>query len=175
MSRAARWTMKHQQYEVTDDSGFLGLIDPSDYRSFVDNQWTLEQLVEHFESEMRAGHLLIWGTGREDIWRVEVSFAPSSLVGFREFTAPIRASGNHLLLTNYEALTMAAQFEDVRLPEPHNQDLLVPVTPGLYACRVVQRSDPEVSDPRPQTDFLVDLTPLKENVQVPSSIPWSDL
>src|ERR1700733_15329574 len=97
--------MRSQRFRITDDSGFLALIDPDAYRSFVDADWTLEQLFEHFKSEIDARHALIWGTGREEGWRVQVTFSDVTNEGFREFVAPIAASGNCLLLTNYESLT----------------------------------------------------------------------
>src|SRR6476619_1874578 len=139
--------MERRLYEVTDDSGFLALIDPASYRSFVAADWTLDQLINRFREEMRDKRLLIWGTGREDLWRVEVRFHRSSIGGFREFTAPVYAAGGYLLLTNFESLTIAAQFDDVKLPEPHQTDLLIPVPTGSYSCRIVQRFDPELDGP----------------------------
>jgi hypothetical protein len=101
--------MESRLYEVTDDSGFLALLDPAGYPSFVAAAWTLAHLVQHFKREMKAGRLAVWGTGREGCWRGEVRFRHSSDTGFREFTMRLRATGGHLLLTNYESLTMAAQ------------------------------------------------------------------
>lgn len=174
--------MEHRVYEVTDDSGLLAFVDPLSYRSFVGNDWALDQLVRHLKSETELGRLVIWGTGREDTWRVEIRLGNPPEPGFREFTAVIRASGEHLLLTNYESLTMAAQFESVTLPEPHARDLLVPVQPGLYRCRVVQRFDPEPHAPSlrdDRADFVVELAALKEadrvNIKATPGIPWSDM
>jgi hypothetical protein len=173
--------MKHLIYEITDDSGLLALIDPVVYRYFVDSDWTLDQLVQHFKSSINDGHLALWGTGREETWRVDIGFERSTESGFREFNTLLRASSDHLLLTNYEALTMAAQFEDVKLPEPHQRDLLIPVLSGLYLCHVVQRFDPESFNPTlrdEQADFLVEFSQIKDadsvNVEIASGIPWSD-
>ena len=55
----------------------------------------------------------------------------------------IGASRSRLLLTNYESLTMAAQFPDITLPEAHERGQVLSVSPGLYDCRIVQLSDPE--------------------------------
>jgi len=51
--------------EVTDDSGFLALVVPATYETFVDSDWTLEQLLTHFKAQMDLRSLLIWGTGLE--------------------------------------------------------------------------------------------------------------
>lgn len=53
---------------ISDDSGFLGLINPAPYASFVDEDWDLEQLFQHFRNEMKKQNLLLWGTGRECEW-----------------------------------------------------------------------------------------------------------
>jgi len=171
--------MERRLFEVADDSGLLALVDPAGYVSFVDAAWTFEQVVRHFKEEMKNRRLVIWGTGREDTWRVEVRFRRSSDTGFREFTVLVWASGEHLLLTNYESLTMAAQFEDVKLPEAHQRDLLIPVASGLYQCRIVQRFDPEPSDPPVRdnnADFVIELIPAMETARDKadvSVIPWT--
>lgn len=49
-------------------------------------------------------------------------------------------------MTNYESLTMAAQFDDVTLPQnpqKHELDQVVNVPPGEYTCRVTQLRDPD--------------------------------
>jgi hypothetical protein len=172
--------LKSDMYEITDDSGFMALVDPAAYRSFVDSKWTLNQLFRHFKEEMKYGRLLIWGTGREDVWRVEVRFGRSPETGLREFSTKVRASTGQLLLTNYESLTMAAQFENVLLPENHQRGLIIPVPPGVYHCRVVQRLAPEIDDPvlrDNEADFLVQLTLLKnsdEETEDLSVIPWTE-
>lgn len=171
--------MKRHHYEITDDSGFLALVDPISYRSFVDTDWTLDQIVRRFKEEMQNRRLLIWGTGREGIWRVEVLFHRSSVTGFREFTASLTSSNDRLLLTNYESLTMAAQFEDVHLPEAHQTNLLIPVRAGRYLCRIVQRFDPESTAPHQEhdPDFRIELTSIKNIANDDddvSGIPWTD-
>jgi len=47
-------------FQVTDDSGFLAIIDPDAYRGFVHADWTWGTIHEHFRREMRDRHLLIW-------------------------------------------------------------------------------------------------------------------
>lgn len=169
-----------QEYSVTDDSGFLALVDPYCYKSFVSAQCSLDQILQHFTLEMRHNRLVIWGTGRGDIWTVDLRFQRSASTGFCEFSTTIRASDAHLLLTNYEALTMAAQFEDVILPESHDTNRLIPVRSGLYNCRVIQRFDPEPYNPTlrdDMADFIIELLPLEpdEKLLRMDTIPWFNL
>jgi hypothetical protein len=128
---------------------------------------------------MKNERLAIWGTGREGTWRVDVRFGPSSDTGYREFSTLLRATGELLLLTNYESLTMTAQFEDAHLPEAHQTNMLIPVVSGLYLCRAVQRLDPELSDAllRDNTaDFVIELIPASNAAKVEGEvarIPWT--
>lgn len=148
--------MESRRYEVTDDSGFLALVDPDAYESFVASDWTMDQLDRHFQRERERGRLVLWRTGREDTWRVDVRFGRSADAGAPTFTERVRASAERLLLTNYESLTMAAQLDDVSLPEDHQRDLLIPVRPGLYDCRVFRRVAGGTAD------WVVELTPASE-------------
>jgi hypothetical protein len=172
--------MNKRIYEITDDSGFMALVDPASYESFVDGDWKFDQLIRHFKNAMKKRQLVMWGTGREDLWRTEVRFRRSNALGFREFSTVVRATSGGLLLTNYESLTMAAQFDDVSLPEKHHEDLLIPVTSGDYRCRIVQRLDPEVGDPKlrgKMADFIIELiaaTLDDKKANNAPGIPWTD-
>jgi hypothetical protein len=111
---------------------------------------------------------------------VGLHFDGSTPAGFREFSTTIRASGKQLLLTNYESLTMAAQFAVERLPAPHDMELLVPVQPGLYRCRVIQRFDPEthseqVGDGTPDFDIELGVMDTAERPERLEAIPWAVL
>jgi hypothetical protein len=135
-----------QRFQISDDSGFLALVDPNLYQGFVDRDWTYESLFTHFRQEMGRRSLLLWGTGREDFWTVEVVTDDCDEyerpTGYRRVSGPIRVSAGQLHLTNYESLTMAAQFPDVRLPEPHLRDLVFEVPDGEYVCEIIQLADP---------------------------------
>ncbi len=161
------------KYEVTDDSGFLAIIDPDAYRGFVQPDWTFQMLQEHFKREAQNRHLLIWGTGMEHMWRIGVSFQRTRASGFREVTGSIESSKGRLLLTNYESLTMAAQFSDTSLPQRHEQDQLLQVEPGLYNCRIVQLSNPKTSRPfKERLNFLYEITNTTKPTEPWSEIPW---
>jgi hypothetical protein len=162
-------------FEVTDDSGFLAIIDPDAYRGFVGAGWTWKAIQEHFAREMRERHLLIWGTGMEHFWRIDVSVAPTRAVGFRDLTGSITASQGRLLLTNYESLTMAAQFPTVTLPQAHEKEQILSISPGLYDCRIIQLSDPESDAPFEEpVNFIYEFTRAKSPRESWSEIPWSE-
>ncbi|MGC3972008.1 MAG: hypothetical protein QM775_33105 [Pirellulales bacterium] len=164
-------------HQVTDDSGFLALVVPTTYPSFVDSDWTLDQIVAHFKTQMARRSLLIWGTGLEGRWNVEVVLTPTTAQGFREVTGPLHVVGGHVLLSSYDSLTMAAQFDDVVLPEKHEQHLLLPVPEGAYACRIIQMFDPDDFDYDDSSDtahFIIELTKTSADVAPWTEIPWND-
>jgi hypothetical protein len=160
--------------EVTDDSGFLALVVPAAYKSFVATDWTLDQVLQHFTAQMARRSLLIWGTGLEGFWKVDVVLKKASVKGTREISGPLRVVGGSLLLTNYESLTMAAQFKELALPEKHQEGLLVCLPDGGYTCRIVQMFDPEQADSADDghPDFVIEILEATGNSAAWESIPW---
>lgn len=163
--------------EVTDDSGFLALVVPAAYETFVASNWTFDQIMGHFKGQMARRSLLIWGTGLEGFWKVDVVLEKSKAKGCREVSGPLQVVGGSLILTNYESLTMAAQFKGVTLPEKHQEDLLVSLPDGDYTCRIIQMFDPEeqesVGDGNP--DFVVEVLKATGNASPWESIPWFEV
>ena len=160
--------------EVTDDSGFLALVVPAAYETFVATNWTFDQIKGHFKGQMARRSLLIWGTRSEGFWKVEVVLKKSKVNAYRQLSGPLQVVGGSLLLTNYESLTMAAQFKDVTLPEKGQEDLLVSLPDGDYTCRIIQMFDPEqdetAGDDKP--DFVVEVFTGTGKVVPWKSIPW---
>jgi hypothetical protein len=167
-------------YEVPDDDGFLGLLDPDAYAAFVGRDWTLPRLRVHLRMQMRKRRLLLWGTGREGMWRVRVELGTAAPRGFRDVTGPIVSTRGRLLLTHWGPLTMAASYADTPLPQPHEQALVLTVPPGAYRCTVVQLHDPDTDHPdefylKPNADFVVALT-RDDGAQTPwAELPWADV
>jgi hypothetical protein len=163
--------------EITDDSGFLALVVPAAYETFVASNWTLDELLHHFVAQMTHRSLLIWATGLERFWKVEVALKRMQARGFREVIGPLRVVGGSLLLTNYDSLTMAAQFKDVTLPEKHQEDLLVSLPDGDYTCRVIQMFDPEQVEAagNGEPDFVVEVQKAAGKTATWKSIPWFKL
>ena len=161
-------------FELTDDSGFLALVVPTSYETFVARNWTFDQIMAHFRAQMARRSLLIWGTGSEGSWKVDVVLTKSHAAGFREVSGPLLVVGGSLLLTNYDSLTMAAQFNDVTLPENHQGDLVVPLPDGDYTCRIIQTFDPQeaecAGDDKP--DFVVEIQKGEGKRAAWGNIPW---
>jgi hypothetical protein len=156
-------------YRVADDSGFIGIFDPHAYVSFVAEDW-VDELESHFTAQMYHYRLLLWATGCEAIWRVEVRQEASSISGFRELTGPIVATGSQLCLTSYDSLTMGAQFEHISLPQEHNWDLYITVESGAYNCRIIQLQDPDDCSDNADTDaaeFVIELVKTDQ-----PAVPW---
>jgi hypothetical protein len=86
----------------------------------------------------------------------------------------IIASRGRLLLTSYESLTMAAQFPDVLLPQVHEREQVLSVSPGLYDCRIVQLSDPTSDAPFEEPiNFIYELAQAMSPREVWRELPWA--
>jgi hypothetical protein len=160
--------------QVPDDSGFLALVVPATYESFVAEDWDFELLRAHFRRQMARRSLLIWGTGLEGTWRVDVQVGAAYTDGLRAITGPLRVEGGSVLVTSYESLTMAAQFPDVSLPEPFERNNLVPLPDGEYICHVTQMFDPDACDSSggELPDFVISLSTATQPEAAWSEIPW---
>ena len=164
--------------EITDDTGFLAIFDPDAYVSFVKEDWSYEELETHFKDQMALRRLLIWATGREDTWRIRVQFEMCEVKGFREIIVPIVSADGRLCLTNYENLSMGAQFADIILPQQTDFDLTLSVVPGAYVCRVIQLLDPSDRDletKRGEVDFIIEIQKEQQPIAPLSIIPWDDI
>lgn len=128
---------------ITDDSGFLAIVNPPAYSSFVNENWELAELINHFIAEMNNHHLIIWGTGCTNEWNVCLTSSRSGEKPFREFTQAIKVTNGRLYLTNYEDLTMAAQFSDMPVPASHSSDLFIELENGYYDLTICQMFDPD--------------------------------
>jgi hypothetical protein len=157
----------------------VALIDAAAYPSFVDSNWTLPQIREHFVAQMNRATILAWGTGAPGNWRISVATGRGTATkGYREFTSRITATGNKLHLTSYDELTMAAQVEDVKLPRKGTDEWFIPVGPGDYECRVVQLYDPAQAESEEVFNqelphFLIKLTQAQRGtVRATKQVPW---
>ncbi|MEX6690894.1 hypothetical protein QTN47_25520 [Danxiaibacter flavus] len=127
---------------VTDDSGFLAIVNADKYKSFVDENWEYEQLIKHFVDQMNNNSLVIWATGSEGEWTMRFTDKQSDKQSFKEFSKSINITNGKLWLINYEDLTMVAQFEDEKIPLNHNKDLFIQLDNGIYNITIRQLFDP---------------------------------
>jgi len=128
--------------KITDDTGFLAIVNADKYHSFVGAEWELIQLKDRFVDEMNNNNLIIWATGHENEWNVIFLDKPSENIPFREFSKTIHVTNGKLFLTNYEDLTMAAQFQEEKIPQTHNAELYINLDDGMYEFTIRQLFDP---------------------------------
>ena len=161
---------------ITDDSGFLAIVNSDKYQSFVDSDWELHQLFNRFADEMNNDSLIIWATGYENEWTVIFLDKPSDDVAFREFSKSIYVTNGRLFLTNYEDLTMAAQFQEEKIPQGGNAELCINLDNGKYNFTIRQLFDPNDYDYSAQgkTNFEIIIQPgtEKEDPKI-DSVFWS--
>lgn len=129
-------------YKIPDDSGFSAIVNADQYPSYVKRDWHFDDLKLHFTEAMNNESLIIWGTGIEGDWAVKFVETPSPRKAFREFNQRIRVTSGGLYLTNYEDLSLAAQFEDRKIPAMHRSDLFIPMDNGRYALTIRQMFNP---------------------------------
>jgi hypothetical protein len=164
-----------KRFKITDDSGFLAIINADRYKSFVNEDWELNELMDRFIAEMNQDNLIIWATGLENLWTVDVLPAPSGNPAFREFTKTIEVTAGRLYLTNYEDITMAAQFADEKLPSKHQQDKYIGLPNGRYSLTIRQLYDPAYIDPDVEiaTHFEIIACPAADSISAPAkAIFW---
>ena len=153
----------NRNYKISDDSGFMGIANLNKYESFVDSNWDFEMLKKRIVDQINLNNILFWSTGREDIWNVQVTtnakLASSNFYRIEE--GLIEVTDEILYLVNYETLSMAAQFQDTKLPERHLENLNFELNNGLYLVEFGQLNDPERIDERAEIDFEIRLELIK--------------
>lgn len=153
----------NRNYKISDDSGFMGIANLNKYESFVDSNWDFEMLKKRIVDQINLNNILFWSTGREDIWNVQVTtnakLASSNFYRIEE--GLIEVTDEILYLVNYETLSMAAQFQDTKLPERHLENLNFELNNGLYLVEFGQLNNPEIIDERAEIDFEIRLELIK--------------
>ncbi|MBO0703502.1 MAG: hypothetical protein J2P38_11255, partial [Candidatus Dormibacteraeota bacterium] len=125
---------------TVDDDGFVCLVCPDRYIGYVDEDWTLEQVLERFVQQMNAGTLFVAYPGPD--WTDEpfaVVAEPSAQAAAREATGGIRVGEGGVWLTDYIQLTMAAQYADSAPVATHHTRL--PIGPGAYRVTLRELSE----------------------------------
>lgn len=157
-------------FRVTDDSGFLAIVDPDAYPTFLGADWDWKMIQRHFVKQMQGGALLIWGTGREETWEVHIG-EPVPGGSFRAIEGTIWASSGRLHLTSFDDLSYAASYDDATLPLPHSGENVLVVQPGTYRCMIEQLRDPEGDEE--EHGFRITLCQVDEMQAAPwREIPW---
>lgn len=146
------------KFQIYDEDGFLSIVNTDRYQTFVNEDWSLEQLFEHFAIEMSRLNIVVWQTNSDGggEWNIEVLDKPKDKLAFRSFSKTIEVTNGALYVVNYTDLTMAAQFYDVTLPEKENADCKITLPNGRYSVVVRQMFNPdELEDEPDQTAFEI--------------------
>ncbi|USK56175.1 hypothetical protein LIS82_06720 [Cytobacillus solani] len=125
------------------DTNFIGVANAAKYKSFVDEDWEFDSLLQHFGDEMKQGHLLVFQMTEEGIeysWKVDVRVGTEEIAHtcFRKAAGYIEVTENQLYLVDYDCLTMAAQFEDQNVPDQNCSDYKIDIENGYYKVEVLQ-------------------------------------
>lgn len=147
--------------KIYDEDGFLSIVNTDRYGTFVDEDWTLEQLFAHLVSEMNKLNCVVWQTDRNggDLWTVEILETPSDESSFREFSHEIEVTDGRLYFVDYNDLTMVAQFEDDTLPVKENADRFIELENGLYQITVRQMFDPDSPERYEMEELVFEIIP----------------
>jgi len=164
-------------FEMSDDSGFIGVANFDKYASFIGEDWNYSSIKERIIEQINLNHLLFWATGGENIWKVSFVEKASERIALRENRGMIEVTNGRLYLVNYESLAMAAQFKDMQLPENHYKDLFVNLDNGKYRLNFRQLSSPSNFESK-DIDFEIVIQKIIENPELYSNkvneICWSN-
>jgi len=125
------------------DTNFIGLVNAEKYKSFVDEDWDLDMLLQHFSNEMKYGNILVFQMTEEGIehsWRVDTKIG-SELIDqncYRKTEGYIKVTENQLYVVDYDCLTMAAQFESNKVPDDNCSKYKINIESGVYKVDIIQ-------------------------------------
>jgi len=160
-------------FSITDDSGFLAIVNSDKYSPFVNKNWELPELMKHFVDQMNNEALIIWATGAENEWTVNFVDKPTDKYDYKKFDKIIEVTNGQLFLTNYEDLTMAAQFKEDQIPSRHNSSKNIGLDNGTYNLTIRQLFDPTQNDYElDKISFEIVVQPTTEQNQKIDKIFW---
>ena len=173
------YKIKSMKFIISDEDGLIALVNTNEYKTFVNEEWSLKQLFEHFIIQMNRQHLIIWKTNDDggSKWVVDVLFASSGKHAFREFNKTINVTDGKLYLVTYSDITMAAQFEDEVLPSKQNSNLEIALENGIYNSTVRQIFDPKNYDYKAtkETSFEIIFTKITaDTISHSENVFWWD-
>jgi hypothetical protein len=164
--------------EINDHSGLIGIVNSDCYDSYLKEDWELDELLERFKSEMNNCNCLVWATGTQDFFTLEFRKEKSSKVSNREVVANINVTNGKVFVTNYEDLTMAAQYEDETIPSKYNADKYIELANGSYTFCIRQMFDSTNYDidnpPRPFYEIVISKQDQPKENNMQNVIWWQD-
>ncbi|MBC7805884.1 MAG: hypothetical protein H7145_07010 [Akkermansiaceae bacterium] len=161
---------------VTDDCGVIGIVDVEQYHTFIGKSGSHEEFMVHIHSAIEDGIGLVWGTGREDVWRISIRRGSSNLEGYRSFESMLHLHSGNLLVLDFD--TMLVESESGELSATSLNIVETDLNPGSYICRVIQMYDHSDLDDDPNlrvADFVIELQAAATNENTArntKAIPW---
>ncbi|RRJ61712.1 hypothetical protein EHV15_01015 [Paenibacillus oralis] len=161
------------------DTNFIGLVNAQSYKSFVNEDWELVELLRHFSSEMLNENILVYqmtNEGIEHSWNIEVIIGPETTDEecFRKAEGYIKVTENKLYIVDYDCLTMSAQFEDEQVPDKNCEKNQLHVNNGAYKVTFYQYYNVDESKfiGRDDTDIRMVLTETSEIKDQAGKVYW---
>ncbi|NHI92389.1 MAG: hypothetical protein EAX96_07780 [Candidatus Lokiarchaeota archaeon] len=159
-------------YKIPDDSGFIGIVNVDKYITYLKKDWWFEDLERHFLTQMHNLNLLLWATGLEEIWRVDVHRGISKREGFRSVLGNIQVTNRKLYFISYDDLSYVAQFEDERLPNKGFENNFINLENGLYRMHVIQVFPLDGPYDPKEPQFIIEYEPTRSADNIWTKIPW---
>lgn len=133
--------MKQFLFDI-GDTNFLALVNAETYHSFVNEDWTLGELFSHWGNEAKEGNILVFGMTQEGTqanWRIGVGFKEAEeQTYYKKATGAIKVTDNSLYIVEYNCLTMAAQFNDCKVPDKNCEKFKIELANGVYQVVATQ-------------------------------------
>lgn len=162
-----------------DDTNFIGIVNVIKYNSFVHEDWNLNMLLKHVANEMKAGNILVCQMTEEGIehpWNIEVNIGSilTEQKCFRKSVGYIKVTENQLYLVDYTCLTMAAQFEDEKMPDENCLNYKIDIETGIYKVDIIQfyNVDKDEYIGNSESDILLNFTKTSEFQQPLDKVIW---
>lgn len=94
---------------------------------------------------MNSQNIIVWQTNNfgGGNWNIEILNSPSTKLSHSEFIKTILVTDNKLFVSDYTDLTMAAQFDDEKIPSKHNYDKFIPLENGLHQLTIRRIFNPD--------------------------------
>ncbi len=164
--------------EIYDGSGFIGFVNTQLYKTFIDEDWELKDVLDRFRTETNNKHSIIWNTGTQNLMTIDFLDEFTSKSAFRDIKTQIKVTNECLYLVNYDDLTMCAQYSDEKLPSAMNADLKLQLENGIYDIQIRQMFDPVnytlENYPNPCFEVKLELSESETDLNLEKVIWWNE-
>ena len=168
-----------KKLHVIADGSIIGIVNAQKYNQTLTNQqsWTWKEFHD-FILETNTDHLIVFSTAWEAEWTIEFLIDErSSEHYFRKFERSIEVTDGSLYLINWTDLTSSLQFEDTKIPDEVNRDLIIDIKNGFYRVIVKELFDHKDDhyDPDNKTSYVVEMIYEVENPNLKGDkITWAE-